>query len=258
MLIRIFRANPAGNLTGFVLSDVPGEERARLAVRLMARDAALEQVAFIDEAKLEGPLPRMDMMGGEFCGNATRAFALYAARRRARGEEELFVSVSGAGENVYVQVNEAEGLAYADMPLPCGLQEIEAGGVRVPVVRMEGIAHAVLMGENPSRERAREVLDAMPREDAQGVLFYAGGRMTPAVYVRATDTCVWESSCGSGSVALAWLLASGAPDGGHAYVFAEPGGAIEVRVCVERGRIVRAVMGGKVTLGEEETIDVGL
>lgn len=257
MRIRIFRADPAGNLTGFVLSPVRKEGRAGLAARLMARDAALEQVAFIDEERLEGPLPRMDMMGGEFCGNATRAFALYAARRRARGERELLVSVSGAGENVYVQVDEAEGLAYADMPLPRALQEIEAGGVRVPVVRMEGIAHAVLMGEKPSQSRAREVLAAMPREDAQGVLFYAGGRMTPVVCVEATNTCVWESSCGSGSVALAWLLARGAPDGEHAYAFAEPGGTIEVRVWAERGEAVRAVMGGKVVLGEEEMIDAG-
>lgn len=257
MRIRLFRADPAGNMTGFVLSPVPAQERAGLAARLMAGDASLEQVAFVDEASLNGPLPRMDMMGGEFCGNATRSFALYAAGRRARGEQTLRVCVSGAEKPVGVQLDAARGLAYADMPLPRGVERIRAGG-EVPVIHMEGIAHAVLLGETPSPARAREVLAAMPREDAQGVLFVNGTRMTPLVYVRATETSVWESSCGSGSVALAWWLAQGAPDGERAYAFAEPGGALEVRVQVERGEVVRAVMGGKVALGEEEEIDVSL
>ncbi len=80
MRIRMLRADPAGNLTGFVLSPVAGEGRAALAARLMARDASLEQVAFVDEASLTGPLARMDMMGGEFCGNAARAGRAGAAR----------------------------------------------------------------------------------------------------------------------------------------------------------------------------------
>jgi len=256
--IRMLRADPAGNLTGFVLAPVQEGERAALAARLMEKDKALEQVAFLDEASLTGPLPRMAMMGGEFCGNATRAFALYAAMRRARGERELLVSVSGAREPVPVQVDAARGLAYARMPLPRGVEVIRAGGGQVPVVRMEGIAHAVLLGEEPSPERAREVLCAMPPEDAQGVLFAGEGRLTPAVYVRATGTFVWESSCGSGSVALAWLLARGAEDGEHAYSFEEPGGTLQVRVRKRGGQAVRAVMGGKVTLGGEETIDVPL
>lgn len=256
MRIRMLRADPAGNMTGFVLSPVPESGRASLAARLMARDKALEQVAFLNEASLTGPLPRMDMMGGEFCGNATRAFALYAAMRRAGGERELLVSVSGAREPVQVQVDAVRGTAYARMPLPRGVETIHVGGGTVPVVRMEGIAHAVLLGEEPSPERAREVLSAMPPEDAQGVLFAGEGRMTPVVSVGATDTCVWESSCGSGSVALAWLLSRGAQDGEHAYAFAEPGGALQVRVWMQDGRAVRAVMGGRVTLGAEETIDV--
>ncbi|MDO5376918.1 MAG: hypothetical protein Q4G52_01165 [Clostridia bacterium] len=258
MRIRIFRADPAGNLTGFVLSPVHSQERAGLAARLMAQDPSIEQVAFIDEASLSGPLPRMDMMGGEFCGNATRSFALYAAKRRAEGERTLLVSVSGAGEPVRVWADAGREMAYADMPLPRGVQRIRIGGGEVPVVYMEGIAHAVLLGEEPSQARAREVLEAMPREDAQGVLFAGEGHLTPLVYVRATNTCVWEGSCGSGSVALAWLLALDAQDGEHAYAFTEPGGVLEVRVRAERGKIVRAVMGGKVVLGEEEEIDVPL
>ena len=255
MHIRMVLADPAGNLTAFALSPVGAEDRAEIAARIM-RAARAEQVAFVDEESLLSPLPRMDMMGGEFCGNATRAFALYAAGRRGRGETRLCVSVSGAREPVRVALDPARGRAWAQMPLPVALEEIAAAGRRIPLVRMEGIAHAVLRGEEPSPELARAVLAAMPREDAQGVLFSRGSRMTPLVRVTATDTCVWESSCGSGSVALAWLLAGDMPDGEHRFAFDEPGGMLEVVVQKREGRAAAITMGGPVSLSEEREIDI--
>lgn len=255
MRIRYISADPAGNMTGMVLTAVEPQRRAALAAALMARcSEKFEQIAFVDETSLCGPLPRMDMMGGEFCGNATRAFALLAARRRGQGERTLRVLVSGAAAPVRVELEEERGCAYADMPLPLGVEEILREGRRVPVVRMEGIAHAVLADTAPSPDLARHVLAAMPREDAQGVLFVQGKKMTPLVYVAATGTSVWESSCGSGSVALAWQLSRGMADGVHSYAFEEPGGTLSVRVTMRGGKAVRAVMGGRVSLSVEREI----
>lgn len=250
MRARYIVADPAGNLTALVLTPVLPERRADVGARLM-RAAKVEQTAFIDEASLTAGLPRMDMMGGEFCGNATRAFALYAALRRGAGETALRVRVSGASEPVAVTLDLERGRAFASMPPPAALETVRVGERLVPVVRMEGIAHAALLGEAPSPETARAVLDAMPREDAQGVLFASGDAVTPVVRVPATGTTVWESSCGSGSVALAWLLSRGLPDGEHAYRFAEPGGVIEVTVWLRAGRATRIAMGGSVILGPE-------
>ena len=253
MRIRYVPADPAGNLTALALTPVAPALRADIAARLM-RDAGVEQVAFVDEASLCTPLPRMDMMGGEFCGNATRAFGLYAAQRRGLGERELRVSVSGARESVLVTLHGSR--AFARMPLPFALESAQIGERRVPVVRMEGIAHAILLEEDPSPVLAQAVLRAMPREDAQGVLFVRGARMTPLVHVAATNTSVWESSCGSGSVALAWLLAAKLPDGEHAFCFDEPGGTLEVRAELRAGQVVAATMGGSVRLGAEREADI--
>ena len=86
MRIRYIPADPAGNLTGLVLTHVSQEVRPALAARLMAVcPEGFEQIAFIDEDSLTSPLPRMEMMGGEFCGNASRAFGWYAAQRRRAG-----------------------------------------------------------------------------------------------------------------------------------------------------------------------------
>ena len=255
MRIRMILADPAGNLTALALTPVEPALRAQIAARIMPA-AQVEQVAFIDEASLLSPLPRMDMMGGEFCGNATRAFGLYAARRRGLGETQIRVGVSGAREPVIVTLDPPRGRAHARMPLPIALTHIRAAERDIPLVRMEGIAHAVLRDADPSPALAQEVLAAMPREDAQGVLFVRGNRMTPLVRVDATDTCVWESSCGSGSVALAWLLARHMPDGEHAFSFDEPGGTLEVVVNRREGRAAAVTMGGRVTLSAEKEIEI--
>ena len=249
MIVRYIPADPAGNLTAIVLSPVAPQARAAVAARMMARcPEGFEQVGFAEADSLTGEFPRLCMMGGEFCGNAARAFACYAAGVR------LSVAISGARNPVPVEIEPASGRAYAQMPLPCALDRLCADGRDIPLVRMEGIDHALLLSEAPSPELAERVLAAMPGQDAQGVLFVQGGRMTPLVYVPATDTRVWESSCGSGTVALAWYLARRFADGTHVFAFDEPGGRLEARVAMAGGRAARIVMGGAVRLGEERKI----
>ena len=256
MRIRYLPADPAGNLTGFVLSPVFPGERAALAARLMAAcPEGFDQIGYVDEASLDAPLPRLDMMGGEFCGNAARAFGLMVARRRGLTRGSLCVSVSGAADPVPVEFDVSKGEAFAQMALPRAVLRIRALGEAIDVVRMEGIAHAVVT-RAPSQEAADAVLAAMPDAPAQGVLFREGTRMTPLVRVGASGTCVWEGSCGSGTAALAFLRARGLEDGEHDFAFDEPAGRLHARVRVEAGQPVRITMGGGVTFGEEKEIEI--
>ena len=257
MQIRYVPADPAGNLTAIVLSPVAPQARAEIAARMMERcPEGFEQVGFADEASLQGEWPRLDMMGGEFCGNAARAFACYAAAVRGRGETRLSVSISGAKKPVPVEIDLSRNYAYAQMPLPYALDALTVDGETLPLVRMEGIDHALLLNAAPSPERAERVLAAMPKQDAQGVLFAQGGKMTPLVYVSATSTRVWESSCGSGTVALSWYLARNLADGAHAFAFDEPGGRLEARVAMRAGRAVQIEMGGLVKLSGIREIEL--
>ena len=155
MMIRYIPADPAGNLTAIVLSPVAAQDRAKIAAEMMTScPEGFEQVGFADEASLTGDLPTLCMMGGEFCGNATRAFACYAARVRGRGETRLDVSVSGAREPVPVAVDLRQNRAYAQMPLPYALEWISVNKQKIPLVRMEGIDHALLLDAAPSPEAA--------------------------------------------------------------------------------------------------------
>lgn len=163
MRIRYIPADPAGNLTALTLTQVRPEERAVVAAQMMARcPERFEQVGFIGEDAAEAALPRLDMMGGEFCGNAARAFACWVDRQRGGGESSLNISISGACQPVAVELDAAHGKAYAQMPIPIGLEEIRVMGRTVPVVHMEGIDHALMPDCAPSQELAQAVWKAMP------------------------------------------------------------------------------------------------
>ena len=74
MRIKVRVADPAGNITIFVTTPVAREKYPSISRQILARkELKGEQVGFI-ERKDQGGF-RMEMMGGEFCGNASRSFA---------------------------------------------------------------------------------------------------------------------------------------------------------------------------------------
>ena len=74
-------ANPAGNITIFVLNPPRGKaERVQTAETLMVDpDLKAEQVGFVYPPATPSGLWRLEMAGGEFCGNASRSFWLLDA-----------------------------------------------------------------------------------------------------------------------------------------------------------------------------------
>lgn len=242
-------ADPAGNITAIVESPVQPCDRVALSRKILALGSA-EQVGFTAEPNMGGA-GRLEMMGGEFCGNAARSFGYLLARERySTGIHRLPVEISGASAPVPVTVNLDRNLAMAQMPLPLGLEQVSVRGHPFPVVFCEGICHLIARNQIPDRSFVDAALDAMASLNAAacGVMFLEGGRLTPAVYVASTDSLVWESSCGSGSTACGWYLAGGAPDGLHHRRFFEPGGCIEVAVTVNQGSVSRIAMGGRISI----------
>ena len=90
--------SPCGNTTILVReSSLSPADRARVAAEIIAPGhLEAEQAGYVDTA---APVPRLDMMGGEFCVNATRAFAALLAEEGKLSPESGglggIVSVSG-------------------------------------------------------------------------------------------------------------------------------------------------------------------
>lgn len=78
--LRFHKFSPGGNTTILVTDPVPPPLRAAVAAELMGEHHVhAEQVGFVS---LAGARPRIDMMGGEFCGNACRSLAALLALKR--------------------------------------------------------------------------------------------------------------------------------------------------------------------------------
>jgi diaminopimelate epimerase len=259
-------ADPAKNITLLVLS--PAADRAAAARELLAdRSLGAEQAGFVIPPERDGGMWRLEMMGGEFCGNAARSFGLFVAREQGlSGEQTVFVGVSGAEGKVPVRVHVEEGRAAVEVPGPLAVEALNFAGRSLPVYVFDGISHVIAADIPPDRENffriragleerfyqpaAGRVLAAGRPLSAAGVLFYdtAAAFMRPAVYVYGTDSLVFESSCGSGSAALAAWKTQGAGDGETACNVKQPGGIIEARVLRRGGGIQSLSVGGKVCL----------
>lgn len=253
-----FRANPCGNITGFVVAPVyPGYRKAYTDCIIEQIDKDVEQVGFISPAYEGAPL-RMDMMGGEFCANATRAYGLYSAGfYDTDGLVDIEVYVSGHKGTTDVIADVKNQKAYVALDAPIGRENLTIAGKDCTLIKLHGISHLVVEAEEDREfvDKALEVLKKDYKDDAYGVLFFNKEKleMIPYVYVEGSETLFREGSCGSGTVAVVNYLESDIDklDEDYKIAIKNPAGELEVFVYeFEDGK--KFCVGGKVELSEVE------
>lgn len=266
MKIDYILADPSGNKTILVLTAVPKGEHSTLAAQLLALPGMdAEQVGYV--SRLEGGTLRVDMMGGEFCGNASRAAAAYALACGGKEEGVVGVSCSGCDDVLPVKVSrtgDGEYQAFIEMPYPDDVSAllVDVGGMPLRFFRVDlpGITHFVHFVDS-FQDLRKEVYWQALKDYVDGEDFPAYGlilcdakkkEMVPAVYVRKTDTLYWENSCGSGSAAVAAALACTSRKKVAAYM-KQPGGTIAIAASVDGdGNLEKIFIGGSVKLGPRE------
>ncbi len=253
-----FRANPCGNITGFVVAPVyPGYRKAYTDCIIEQIDKDVEQVGFISPAYEGAPL-RMDMMGGEFCANATRAYGLYSAGfYDTDGLVDIEVYVSGHKGTTDVIADVKNQKAYVALDAPIGRENLTIAGKDCTLIKLHGISHLVVEGEEDRDfvDKALEVLKKDYKDEAYGVLFFNKEmlEMIPYVYVEGSETLFREGSCGSGTVAVVNYLEGEIDklDEDYKIAIKNPAGELEIFVYeFEDGK--KFCVGGKVELSEVE------
>ena len=253
-----FRANPCGNITGFVVAPVyPGYRKAYTDCIIEQIDKDVEQVGFISPAYEGAPL-RMDMMGGEFCANATRAYGLYSAGfYDTDGLVDIEVYVSGHQGTTDVIADVKNQKAYVALDAPIGRENLTIAGKDCTLIKLHGISHLVVEAEEDRDfvDKALEVLKKDYKDEAYGVLFFNKEmlEMIPYVYVEGSETLFREGSCGSGTVAVVNYLESDIDklDEDYKIAIKNPAGELEVFV-YEFEDDKKFCVGGKVELSEVE------
>lgn len=230
--VEYYIADPAGNITALITSAALKTDYKEIAAYIMKSEPTVEQVGFVS---FEGESVKLDMSGGEFCGNATMcAAALYC---ELKGEEtaQIPVTVSPYKKPFSVAVKKSGGgficeCVFAE-PVETGSCSFSAGdkNYTFPLVCFEGITH-IVADNSLSEQTARQVIKRLSGEleaRALGIMLYNGAEksLTPLVYVSALDTLFLENSCASGSCALAAAL----PEFADKTDIEEPGGTVSVQ-----------------------------
>lgn len=254
-------SDASGNITAFVVYPVDPRLRVAYGKKLMEElkdEYNVEQVGFIAPSFEDQPL-RLDMMGGEFCGNASRAYGYYCAQCAGiEGEKEVEVYVSGHQGPLYVNVDMQNKKAEIEMPRAKKLSIVEINGIDYNAVIFEGIAHLIVEGEE-DEELAKELIKELQTiydEEAYGVLFLdkEKSEMVPYVFVKEAETLVREGSCGSGSAAVATLLTRNFDGDLFEMNLKQPQGTLEIKAQRESDGEFIIYIGGDVDVTEKEQI----
>ncbi|GHV83032.1 diaminopimelate epimerase [Spirochaetia bacterium] len=257
----IIIANPAGNITAFVSGgqNISACERIRISNELLAdKTLKVEQVGFIIEPEKKDKLWRLEMMGGEFCGNAARSFGLWTAKQlNLNGKGIVKIEISGASAPAAVEVDMETHYAKLELPAPYANSFIAFNGESLPVYFFEGITHIIACNIPPDAKTFFAIKTAaesswtklgQPCPEALGVMFYDENKklLSPAVFVYRTGTLVFESSCGSGSAAFVCFFFEEAQDTAGKLPITQPGGIIEAGIEKKNGKILSITIGGNV------------
>lgn len=263
---RFIKASPTQNMTLLIQTPVPREEQLAVAERLISYGCVYaEQAGYIETPEDTRAEKRLQMMAGEFCGNASLSLAAWLAKEKglAVGEKkEILLEVSGATELVCCEITAEENGYHGrvQMPLPERIEEREFSLLgkpyRFPVVVFEGITHIIVPaaewgkdGVTLAEQAAKVWKDMLP--EVFGILLYDAEKQTlcPLVAV-GESSLIWEKGCGSGTCAIGAYLAEKA---GKTVVVSlkQPGGIMGVEAVFEHRRTKALYITGKVSIVAE-------
>ena len=235
-------ANPTGNITVLVTDPVDMKDRNEVTRAMFEAVPTCEQVGYVVAPLSANADVRLEMMGGEFCGNASLSTAAYYAELNGieQGETRtVLMECSGVEEPfecVITRLDTMEDTGTVPMfkgtvAMPAPVKVEYADGQ--PVVFLPGIAHMIIPADRFTRRQIENnIKDYAARYDvdAFGVLRWDESKqfMEPCVYVKGFETLIWEHGCATGSTCLGYWRYKSA--GQTTTDVNQPGGMIKIKI----------------------------
>jgi len=144
----------------------------------MFQDNRIEQVVFIEKNRIQ-------TMGNELCINGSLAGA-YLSKKSILG-------VSGLEKPIKFVKN--KGFISACFPLNLVMKQEKN------IILLQGIVYLISNEDTKINKLFLRMLAKKYDVPASGIIKFRSNKITPIVYVRDTDSLVWENACGSGSLA---------------------------------------------------------
>ncbi|QBD86098.1 diaminopimelate epimerase [Clostridium tetani] len=276
MRLRFVKVNPVGNMTIFVTDPVPKELYKDISKKLMQyTNIHGEQVGFLTSSNEEEKIIKLNMMGGEFCGNASRslgALLLYNNYPYIKNKKDIYevkLQCSGYEKvlNCEVTPTEVSNLFYSkiDMPIPSKIKLEKLEDYEIYKVDFSGIFHFVVdINKVENNEKFFNLVKNTmeknyPEYDAFGIMFYNFNKnyLKPLVYVKATDSLFWEESCASGTSAVVSALAYENKEN-ICIGIRQPGGELEATANYVENKVDKITIKGAVEIVAEGIVNVNL
>ncbi len=200
MKVNFSRVNPGGNITAIVEGNFDQPKRAKIVKEILCSDSLIEQVGFSVSTKQKNSDARLEMMGGEFCGNAMRSlgYALF------RGSKKTSFLVETSGFKDPIKMNVSKKIASIKIPM----SSFEA---KNEVCSLPGISH-IIENRKHTKEEVPSLIKkyGLTNKKAAGAISYekkgAILSMFPLVWVKSTNTLYEETACGSAAMAIAFMF----------------------------------------------------
>lgn len=263
MELQFIKTSPTENMTLLIETPVPREQHLEIAEKLIAYGSIYaEQAGYIEEPENPAAEKRLQMMAGEFCGNASLSLAAVLAEEKGLGvgeEAEIVLEVSGADSLVRCQMKKEEkGFSgRVAMPLPKAIEyktfHLEGETYELSTVVFEGISHIIVpvslwgeAGVEKAELAAKAWAEEMPA--AFGILLFdeEKGELKPLVSVQGV-TLIWERGCGSGTCAIGAYLAEREGES-LSISLKQPGGIMGAEVSYVNGTFESLHITGKVSI----------
>lgn len=186
---------PGGNTTALVNQLILNPAlKKRINDKIMAVNPQVEQVGFLSQRSY-----RLEMAGGEFCGNATRCAAFYYLKGQTG---KIRLKVSGVTKELMAGIDN-QGNTWAEMPVKSVNKKFGFN-----IVTLEGITQIISYAK-PGKQKAKTILKKLgllSSAPAAGVIFTQQQRkiikIYPIVWVRDIKTFFYETACASGTAAV--------------------------------------------------------
>ncbi len=280
--------NASGNITALVLTqDICKSDYTHIAKEILQKNKQVEQVGFLTNfiTKNGNTIWKICMSGGEFCGNASRAFASYIHNNNEKfklknklAEYSVFeISCSGCDDIITATIGKTNknndnfdaNNSFIELPINKEISNFfekqhifaEENDIEVFVIKLSGITHilidkkyqSVLLSKNNDKNNCiKNIISGvnLNEEKAVGVIFYneENNQIDPFVWVKDVDTIYNENACGSGSLAYGIKVAVTNNNINDISVKQRNNQIINVCIDVDSKNIKSATIGGKTVL----------
>ncbi|OGK24671.1 hypothetical protein A3A46_01395 [Candidatus Roizmanbacteria bacterium RIFCSPLOWO2_01_FULL_37_13] len=195
-----------GNDTAIVDGFVPKSLRKVLNDRIIKQFPNVEQCGFC-EFKAKKDLVKFSMMGGEFSGNAILAIT-YAVLKGKNGG----LNIKSSGSNKILKTGIRDNVVFSEIPIFKSFASVKQLNTNTFLVILKGINHLVVykkISKNRIISAAERLLNQFDliKYKCSGCIFVEIERsdvlkINPVVWIKNVKTLTYETSCGSGSVAV--------------------------------------------------------